>query len=244
MGKELALQRKQLRLFRRPLSTLYYFGACAGSAAARGVLWLARHRLTLSLLLPALAGYIFLKQTGTPLLPARAHSYSTPQAHSMAQECMIRGKAVPVHSCQALCKMQRAMAAALSCLAGKAVSHMQSSRRAALSRLPMPGRAGVLHGWAVFAVVGQLCRAASENSVVDIFWQGEWGMCHAAGQQSKELKRAEVWFWYCIWWIGLGILSSIGLGTGMHSGLLFLFPHMLKVGGCQSRASSLHNRPC
>jgi vacuole membrane protein 1 len=32
-----------------------------------------------------------------------------------------------------------------------------------------------------------------------------------------------------VWWVGLGVLSSIGLGTGMHSGLLFLFPHMLKV---------------
>ncbi|KAH9586121.1 SNARE associated Golgi protein [Trypanosoma melophagium] len=29
-----------------------------------------------------------------------------------------------------------------------------------------------------------------------------------------------------IWWLVLGILSSIGLGTGMHSGLLFLFPHI------------------
>jgi hypothetical protein len=37
------------------------------------------------------------------------------------------------------------------------------------------------------------------------------------------------WTLYTTWWIGLGILSSIGLGTGMHSGLLFLFPHMLKV---------------
>ena len=34
---------------------------------------------------------------------------------------------------------------------------------------------------------------------------------------------------YAVWWIGLGVLSSIGLGTGMHSGLLFLFPHMLKA---------------
>ena len=38
-----------------------------------------------------------------------------------------------------------------------------------------------------------------------------------------------MWVQYVVWWIGLGILSSIGLGTGMHSGLLFLFPHMLKV---------------
>jgi len=34
---------------------------------------------------------------------------------------------------------------------------------------------------------------------------------------------------YVVWWIGLGVLSSVGLGTGMHSGLLFLFPHIAKV---------------
>lgn len=39
----------------------------------------------------------------------------------------------------------------------------------------------------------------------------------------------EEWVLYTTWWISLGVLSSIGLGTGMHSGLLFLFPHMLKV---------------
>jgi hypothetical protein len=40
---------------------------------------------------------------------------------------------------------------------------------------------------------------------------------------------AQEWVLYTTWWISLGVLSSIGLGTGMHSGLLFLFPHMLKV---------------
>mmetsp|Transcript_9964 Transcript_9964/g.40343 ORF Transcript_9964/g.40343 Transcript_9964/m.40343 type:complete len:400 (-) Transcript_9964:49-1248(-) len=37
---------------------------------------------------------------------------------------------------------------------------------------------------------------------------------------------------YCemfFWWFGLGVLSSVGLGTGMHTGVLFLFPHILKV---------------
>jgi membrane protein YqaA with SNARE-associated domain len=34
---------------------------------------------------------------------------------------------------------------------------------------------------------------------------------------------------YVVWWVGLGVLSSVGLGTGMHSGLLFLFPHIAKV---------------
>jgi membrane protein YqaA with SNARE-associated domain len=32
-----------------------------------------------------------------------------------------------------------------------------------------------------------------------------------------------------IWWLGLGVLSSIGLGTGMHSGLFFLFPHIYRT---------------
>jgi hypothetical protein len=34
---------------------------------------------------------------------------------------------------------------------------------------------------------------------------------------------------YVVWWVGLGVLSSIGLGSGMHSGLLFLFPHIFRV---------------
>ena len=34
---------------------------------------------------------------------------------------------------------------------------------------------------------------------------------------------------FVTWWLGLGVLSSVGLGTGMHTGLLFLFPHILKV---------------
>lgn len=34
---------------------------------------------------------------------------------------------------------------------------------------------------------------------------------------------------YAVWWVGLGVLSSIGLGTGMHSGILFLFPHIMRV---------------
>lgn len=35
--------------------------------------------------------------------------------------------------------------------------------------------------------------------------------------------------WFAAWWLGLGVLSSIGLGSGLHSGILFLFPHIAKV---------------
>ncbi len=52
---------------------------------------------------------------------------------------------------------------------------------------------------------------------------------NAAGTAADQLAELEEAVQYAVWWVGLGVLSSIGLGTGMHSGLLFLFPHMLKV---------------
>ena len=50
-----------------------------------------------------------------------------------------------------------------------------------------------------------------------------------AGIAGPFVLEAEAWVQYVVWWVGLGVLSSVGLGAGMHSGLLFLFPHMLKV---------------
>ena len=50
------------------------------------------------------------------------------------------------------------------------------------------------------------------------------------GTAESQLGEAEDWVEFVVWWVGLGVPSSIGLGTGMHSGLLFLFPHILKVG--------------
>eukprot|EP01056_Protomagalhaensia_sp_Gyna25_P005591 Protomagalhaensia_sp_Gyna_25__5590@NODE_76_length_5570_cov_17_836738_g57_i0_p2_GENE_NODE_76_length_5570_cov_17_836738_g57_i0NODE_76_length_5570_cov_17_836738_g57_i0_p2_ORF_typecomplete_len292_score26_09_NODE_76_length_5570_cov_17_836738_g57_i020762951 len=32
-----------------------------------------------------------------------------------------------------------------------------------------------------------------------------------------------------VWWVGLGALSSIGLGSGIHTGVLFLFPHIYQI---------------
>lgn len=34
---------------------------------------------------------------------------------------------------------------------------------------------------------------------------------------------------YVVWWFGLGVVSSVGLGTGMHTGMLFMFPHIFCV---------------
>jgi hypothetical protein len=34
---------------------------------------------------------------------------------------------------------------------------------------------------------------------------------------------------FAIWWIALGVASSIGLGTGLHTFVLYLGPHIAKV---------------
>ncbi|KDD77071.1 hypothetical protein H632_c27p4 [Helicosporidium sp. ATCC 50920] len=66
---------------------------------------------------------------------------------------------------------------------------------------------------------------------------------HAAlrwsGLAAHAVLEVEQWLGYVLWWTGLGVLSSIGLGTGMHSGLLFLFPHILKVCLAAERCGSL-----
>lgn len=64
--------------------------------------------------------------------------------------------------------------------------------------------------------------------------------CCRAGIAGPFVAEAETWVQYVVWWVGLGVLSSVGLGAGMHSGLLFLFPHMLKVMSHNSTFCVLH----
>ena len=52
-----------------------------------------------------------------------------------------------------------------------------------------------------------------------------------------------------VWWLLLGILSSIGLGTGLHSGIMFLWPFVMavitNVEACGSTSfSAQYNHPC
>eukprot|EP01118_Nematostelium_gracile_P017497 TRINITY_DN748_c0_g1_i1.p1 TRINITY_DN748_c0_g1~~TRINITY_DN748_c0_g1_i1.p1 ORF type:complete len:398 (-),score=89.07 TRINITY_DN748_c0_g1_i1:28-1221(-) len=53
------------------------------------------------------------------------------------------------------------------------------------------------------------------------------------------LDEIEKYVEFTVWWLGLGVLSSVGLGTGMHTGVLFLFPHILKVCLAASSCKSL-----
>jgi membrane protein YqaA with SNARE-associated domain len=90
------------------------------------------------------------------------------------------------------------------------------------------------------------------NIAIVIFEQGVAGLVYISAHTfTKVLVLPVVALWavgsliegphqvYCaalekavevvVWWVGLGVLSSIGFGTGMHSGVLFLFPHIMRV---------------
>ncbi|KAG5474305.1 hypothetical protein LSCM1_03085 [Leishmania martiniquensis] len=83
------------------------------------------------------------------------------------------------------------------------------------------------------AIAAQLFgRRASVN--VDQFT--EWWQSSATGAKrycaavaNGWWREVEYWLADALYWVVLGVLSSIGLGTGMHSGLLFLFPHIYRV---------------
>jgi membrane protein YqaA with SNARE-associated domain len=42
----------------------------------------------------------------------------------------------------------------------------------------------------------------------------------------ESFEKEGLW---CLYWLGLGVLSSIGLGTGLHTFLLYLGPHIAAV---------------
>ncbi|KAM4619903.1 vacuole membrane protein 1-like [Polymixia lowei] len=45
-------------------------------------------------------------------------------------------------------------------------------------------------------------------------------------QYVRYMEKKVLW---CAYWVGLGILSSVGLGTGLHTFLLYLGPHIASV---------------
>eukprot|EP01098_Paradermamoeba_levis_P012726 TRINITY_DN5629_c0_g1_i1.p1 TRINITY_DN5629_c0_g1~~TRINITY_DN5629_c0_g1_i1.p1 ORF type:complete len:312 (-),score=61.59 TRINITY_DN5629_c0_g1_i1:75-947(-) len=51
----------------------------------------------------------------------------------------------------------------------------------------------------------------------------------APGSHQEWVQPAEEFTLLCLWWIGLGVLSSIGLGTGLHTFVLYLGPHIASV---------------
>jgi len=49
------------------------------------------------------------------------------------------------------------------------------------------------------------------------------------GSHTETVLRLEKYLAWCLWWVGLGVLSSVGLGTGLHTFILYLGPHIAAV---------------
>lgn len=49
------------------------------------------------------------------------------------------------------------------------------------------------------------------------------------GAHQESLKQVKLVLFWWAYWVGLGILSSVGLGTGLHTFLLYLGPHIASV---------------
>jgi len=52
---------------------------------------------------------------------------------------------------------------------------------------------------------------------------------YTPGDHQTLVFSIEKYLLWCGWWVGLGILSSVGLGTGLHTFLLYLGPHIAAV---------------
>jgi len=52
---------------------------------------------------------------------------------------------------------------------------------------------------------------------------------HTDGVHQQYLTEFQKHFIWCFYWVGLGVLSSVGLGTGLHTFVLYLGPHIAAV---------------
>ena len=101
-------------------------------------------------------------------------------------------------------------------------------------RAPAPGARELCAGGAVLVVAYAVALVA----------RGAVG-ARAAGHAARALAAAS----YGLWWFVCGVLSTAGLGTGMQTGALFLFPHCARLatdwrnlGPASARARALADR--
>lgn len=52
---------------------------------------------------------------------------------------------------------------------------------------------------------------------------------HVPGQHQRVFEKLKTELLFILYWLGLGVISSIGLGTGLHTFLLYLGPHIASV---------------
>merc|ERR1719357_1721107 len=93
----------------------------------------------------------------------------------------------------------------------------------------------VLHYASVEAIItlGDWARYLISQTAVLVLIGGLIGLyilLHTVpGSHTESVLHIEKYLAWCLWWVGLGVLSSVGLGTGLHTFILYLGPHIAAV---------------
>ena len=89
---------------------------------------------------------------------------------------------------------------------------------------------------------------ATSNFAPDLYQEPGCGE-EAETTPAGALYGAQLFVHEALWWAVLGVLSSIGFGTGLHSGIMFLWPFVMQVvlqaDVCRSTDFvATYNHPC
>ena len=106
-------------------------------------------------------------------------------------------------------------------------------RREKISLFSRPGETIQLALHGVYTLVFSLLRdgllhPVSKYALIPIL--SLWALSRQFEHPWEGLiDQAEAVVEFTVWWVGLGVLSSIGMGSGLQSGILFLYPHIIKI---------------
>nr|TKW35423.1 hypothetical protein SEVIR_2G371300v2 [Setaria viridis] len=116
----------------------------------------------------------------------------------------------------------------------KGVSELREKHRVDLERLTMTSQPFKTSAFFVLAIaqsLGRTCssvlKKGSRLKVVFLLVVATWGLLlFTAGPHEKHVQELLWYVRFGLWWIILGVASSIGLGSGLHTFVLYLGPHV------------------
>jgi hypothetical protein len=85
----------------------------------------------------------------------------------------------------------------------------------------------------LFCLIGDFFRSLTKHkTTVFLTLSSSLGFYYLylmPGPHQEYIRLIEKHMFWCIYWIGLGVLSSVGFGTGLHTFLIYLGPHIARV---------------
>ncbi|KAL3702231.1 hypothetical protein R1sor_020253 [Riccia sorocarpa] len=84
---------------------------------------------------------------------------------------------------------------------------------------------------AVFRQVGSFCHHVAHHQlsfvlIITLICIAGASLYAVDGPHEIYVKESLAWARYVVWWVALGVASSIGLGSGLHTFILYLGPHV------------------